>query len=87
VKDPVGNMECLREVWDTLDVYSDRLEKFITEDLEHRTNFCKYKTTEYTAFQEFYYLLLRSTIMSTKSGRLKIEQTLTSILGRIPMTD
>lgn len=80
-------MVCLREVWDALDVYFNRLEKFITEDLEHITNFCKYKTTEYTAFQEFYYLLLRSTIMSTKSGRLKIEQTLTSILGKFPMTD
>ncbi len=86
----VNDIDGLREAWNTLDTCFDRPEKYISEALDPVIRFMSYKAFDNGAIREFY-SLLRAAMMGARKagllGRLISDQTLPSILTRMPPTD
>jgi hypothetical protein len=78
------------EAWSTLDTCSDRPEKYIAEALDPVIKFRSYKAFDNGAIREFYSLLRAAMMGARKAGllhRLVNDQTLPSILAKMPPTD
>jgi hypothetical protein len=90
VRQMVNDIDDLREVWDTLDTCFDRPDKYISEALDPVVKFRAYKPFDSGAVREFY-SLLRAAMMGARKagmlGRLINDQTLSSILSRMPPMD
>ncbi len=86
----VNNIDDLREAWNTLDTCFDRPEKYISEALDPVIKFRSYKAFDNGAIREFY-SILRAAMMGARKagllGRLINDQTLPSILAKMPLTD
>jgi hypothetical protein len=90
VKILVNDIEDLQEAWNTLDTCFDRPEKYIAEALEPIVRFRSYKMFNNSAIREFYSLLRAAMMGARKAGllhRLINDQTLPSILGKMPPND
>jgi hypothetical protein len=86
----VNDIDNLREAWNTLDTCFDRPEKYISETLEPVIRFRSYKAFDSGATWEFYSLLRAAMMGARKAGllsRLINDQTLPSILARMPPSD
>ncbi len=86
----VNDIDDLREAWDTLNTCFDWPDKYISEALDPVTKFRSYKPFDSGAIREFY-SLLRAAMMGARKagllGRLINDQTLPSILARMPPAD
>ncbi len=86
----VSHLDDLREIWDTLDTYYKRLEKYMEEALKPILEFRKYRVFDSGAVREFY-SILRAAIKGARSiGRLDLlvnDQTVPKIMGKIPFAD
>jgi hypothetical protein len=90
VKILVNDIDNLREAWGTLDTCFDRPEKYIAEALDPIVKFRSYKAFDNGAIREFYSLLRAAMMGARKAGllhRLVNDQTLPSILAKMPPTD
>jgi hypothetical protein len=86
----VNDIDDLREVWNTLDTCFDRPDKYISEALDPVIRFRSYKAFDSGAIREFYSLLRAAMMGARKAGllsRLINDQTLPSILAKMPPTD
>jgi hypothetical protein len=86
----VNDIDDLREAWSTLDTCFDRPEKYISETLDPVIRFRSYKAFDNGVIREFYSLLRAAMMGARKAGllsRLINDQTLPSILARMPPTD
>jgi hypothetical protein len=75
---------------ETLDTCFDRPEKYILEALNPIDKFKRYRAFNSRAVREFYSLLRSAMLGARKAGllhRLINDQTLPSILARMPMGD
>jgi hypothetical protein len=90
VRQLVNDIDDLREAWNTLDTCFNRPEKYISEALDPVVKFRSYKAFDNGAIREFY-SLLRAAMMGARKagllGRLINDQTLPSILAKMPPTD
>jgi hypothetical protein len=86
----VNDIEELQGVWDTLDTCFDQRKKHIAEALDPIVKLRKYRSFENGAMREFY-SLLRSAMLGARKAdllhRLINDQTLPSIMGRMPLSD
>jgi hypothetical protein len=86
----VNDIEGLQGIWDTLDTFYDRPEKYITEALEPIIKFGRNRAFEHGMIREFY-SLLRSVLMGAKRVglicRLINDQMLPSIIARMSLND
>ncbi len=83
----VNDIEDLQEEWDTLDMWYDRPEKYITEDLEPFIKVWKYRAFEKGTIREFYSLLSTTMMGAQRAGLLRYlinDQTLPSIMAQMP---
>ncbi len=90
VKMLVNDIDDLREAWNTLDTCFDRPEKYIAEALDPVVKFRTYRAFDNVAIREFYSLLRAAMMEARKAGllhRLVNDQTLPSILAKMPPTD
>jgi hypothetical protein len=82
----VNDIEDLREAWSTLDTCFDRPEKYIAEALEPIIRFSGYKVFDNGAIREFY-SLQRAAMMGPRRRVSCTDQTLPSILAKMPPND
>jgi hypothetical protein len=82
----VNDIDDLREAWDTLDTCFDRPEKYISEVLDPVVKFRSYKAFDNGAIREFY-SILRAARKAGLLNRLINDQTLPSILAKMPPAD
>ncbi len=86
----VNDIDDLREAWNTLDTCFDQQEKYISEALDPAVRFRSYKAFDNGAIWEFY-SILRAAMMGARKagllGRLINDQTLPSILAKMPPTE
>jgi hypothetical protein len=90
VKMLVNDIDDLQEAWSTLDTCFDQPEKYIAEALDPVIKFRSYKAFDNGAIREFYSLLRAAVMGARKAGllhRLVNDQTLPSILTKMPPTD
>jgi hypothetical protein len=86
----VSHLDDLGEMWDTLDTYYERAEKYMKEALQPVLEFRKYKVFDSSAVREFY-SILRAAIKGARSiGRLDLlinDQAVPRIMGKMPYAD
>ncbi len=86
----VSHLNDLQEMWETLDTYYERPEKYMEEALQPIVDFRRYKIADSAAVREFY-SLLRAAIKGAKGmGRIGLlinDQTIPRIMGKMPYTD
>jgi hypothetical protein len=86
----VSHLDDLGEMWDTLDTYYERPEKYMEEALRPILEFRKYRVFDSSAVREFY-SVLRAVIKGARSiGRLDLlvnDQTVPRIMSKMPYTD
>ncbi len=63
----VSHLDDLQEIWDTLDTYYERPEKYMEEALRLIMEFRKYKAADSSAVRDFY-SLLRAAIKGAKAS-------------------
>jgi hypothetical protein len=86
----VNDVDDLREAWNTLDTCFDWPEKYISEALDPVVKFRSYKAFDNGAIRKFYSILRAAMIGARKArllSRLINDQTMPSILARMPPTD
>ncbi len=85
-----SNIEGFGEMWNTMDTCYERPDKSIWEALHPAAEFRKYKVSESEAIREFYSQLRAAIKGARVVGHLKLlitEQTLSSIMGKMPSVD
>jgi hypothetical protein len=86
----VSHLNDLQEMWETLDTYYERPEKYMEEALRPIVDFRRYKIADSAAVREFY-SLLRAAIKGARGmGRIGLlinDQTIPKIMGKMPHTD
>jgi hypothetical protein len=86
----VGQMEYLKEIWDTMDTCYKRPEKYMEEALKPILKFRKYREFDNGAISEFY-SILRAAIKGVRGiGRVDLlisDQTIPKIIGKMPFAD
>jgi hypothetical protein len=86
----VSHLDDLQEMWETLDTYYERPEKYMEEALRPIVDFRRYKIADSAAVREFY-SLLRAAIKGARGiGRLGLlinDQTVPRIMSKMPYTD
>ncbi len=83
-------MHC-REIWDTLDICYERLEKYMEEALKPVLEFRKYRVFNNSGAIREFYSVLRAAIKGAKGiWRLDLlvnDQTVPKIMGKMPFSD
>jgi hypothetical protein len=86
----VSHLDDLGEMWDTLDTYYERAEKYMKEAFQPVLEFRKYKACDSSTVREFY-SILRAAIKGARSiGRLDLlinDQAVPRIMGKMPYAD
>jgi hypothetical protein len=86
----VSHLDDLYEMWETLDTYYERPDKYAEEALKPIADFRRYKIIDSAAVREFYSLVRAAIKGARKIGRVELlvnDQTIPKIMSRMPPSD